>query len=594
MLKTPPHTMVLSFTDPTGLDKHRKTMTNDILELTLEIIYLLTGEDYTVAKKTSRQCVTPCSCPPEGWSRTQIPIMELPPHSLIHNRNNDQKILDLTNKMIELLTGEVPIRCQDVTVHFSMEEWEYIEGHMDLYKDIIMEDQETLTFFDGYKKDPEGCVLLSSAFGGKENNITKDAFTGNLIIPTICSQRHDGPIHSEPSNGQQSFSEQSQILTQSASYREGQIYPSRESDCGNFIQSSHMGEWPLKYSENGECFKQSTSINLFLCTECGKCFNQNCFQEIDLGEKPYSCSECGKRFTQKTGLVDHQRSHTGERPFPCLECGKRFSRKSLLIRHRKSHTGEKMFQCSECGKCFVYKSDLFKHQKRHTGDKPFSCSECAKCFFLKSDLVRHQKVHTEEKLFSYNRIVLAKEPNLLEPQTSDTVGKLFSCPQCGKCFSKKSELNKHWKIHIGAKTFPCSECGKYFFHKSELLRHQKSHTGERLFSCQECGKGYIHKTGLVEHLRTHTGENLFPCSECRKYFTNKSALARHLKVHTGEKPFACCECGKCFAHKSGLIDHQRIHTGEKPFLCTECGKCFSTRSDLTRHQKIHTRGKLLT
>ncbi|XP_075205601.1 uncharacterized protein LOC142311252 isoform X1 [Anomaloglossus baeobatrachus] len=590
--------MVLSFRNPTGLDNDRNSVTKHILDLTLEIIYLLTGEDYTVAKKTFSGCVTPSSCPiVSDESRTQSPIMEPPPYSLLHNRNHDQKILDLTNRIIELLTGEVPMRCQDVTVHFSMEEWEYIEGHKDLYRDVMMEDDKSLTFpADGYRKESEAHILLSSKIGGKENNISRDTFKRNLIAPNIGLQSHDRPLQSDPEK--LSYSEHSQIITESTSYTESQIYPSPESDCAMFSQSSYMGEWQLNYSKNGEYFKQKTSINLFLCKECGKCFNQDAVlikhQEINSEEKPYSCSQCGKRFTQKTGLVEHQRSHTGERPFPCSECGKHFSRKSLLIRHRKSHTGEKLFQCSECGKCFVYKSDLFKHQKRHTGNKPFSCSECGKCFFLKSDLVRHQKVHTEEKLFSYNRIVLNKEPNLLEHETIDTVENLFSCPQCGKCFTKKSNLNKHWKMHMGAKTFTCSECGKYFFHNSELLRHQKSHTGERLFSCQECGKGYIHKTGLVEHLRTHTGENLFPCSECRKCFTNKSALVRHLKVHTGEKPFACCECGKCFAHKSGLIDHQRIHTGEKPFLCTECGKCFSTRSDLTRHQKIHTREKDLT
>ncbi|KAM8923999.1 gastrula zinc finger protein XlCGF66.1-like [Pelodytes ibericus] len=118
--------------------------TEDILNLTLEIMYLLTGEDYILVKKP-RKCVqrntSPC------WSeiscRTQISSTEPPPHFLIHQRNNDQKILELTNKIIQLLTGEVPIRCEDVTVYFSMEEWEYLEGHKDLYKDVMMENHQT-------------------------------------------------------------------------------------------------------------------------------------------------------------------------------------------------------------------------------------------------------------------------------------------------------------------------------------------------------------------------------------------------------------------------------------------------------------------
>ncbi|XP_075071592.1 oocyte zinc finger protein XlCOF29-like [Mixophyes fleayi] len=89
------------------MDKERDEMTERILNLTLEIIYLLTGEDYTVLKKTSVECVSSRPCVSGGLSRTQSPITEPPPHSLIHERNNDQRILELTNKIIQLLTGEV-------------------------------------------------------------------------------------------------------------------------------------------------------------------------------------------------------------------------------------------------------------------------------------------------------------------------------------------------------------------------------------------------------------------------------------------------------------------------------------------------------
>ncbi|XP_073417800.1 gastrula zinc finger protein XlCGF66.1-like [Dendrobates tinctorius] len=126
--------------DPTRMERDRDKMAERILHLTLEILFRLTGEDYTVVKKTSSErCQAPVS---EGWGRPLSPITGPPPHPLIHEDINEQKILELTYKMIELLTGEVPIRCQDVTVYFSMEEWEYLEGHKDLYKDVMMEEWE--------------------------------------------------------------------------------------------------------------------------------------------------------------------------------------------------------------------------------------------------------------------------------------------------------------------------------------------------------------------------------------------------------------------------------------------------------------------
>ncbi|XP_044128810.1 uncharacterized protein LOC122922306 [Bufo gargarizans] len=126
----------LLLNDLPTMDKDRKEITRRILDFTLEIISLLRGEDYIILKMTSEDCFTPIIHDSEGW--IQGPISE--PHPLIQ----EQKILEFTHKMIELLTGEVPIRCQDVAVYFSMEEWQYLEGHKNQYMDVMMEDHRPL------------------------------------------------------------------------------------------------------------------------------------------------------------------------------------------------------------------------------------------------------------------------------------------------------------------------------------------------------------------------------------------------------------------------------------------------------------------
>ncbi|XP_068113863.1 uncharacterized protein [Hyperolius riggenbachi] len=125
------------------MDEDQSHMTERIFNLTLEIICLLTGERFPSVKSGDHVTIT-------------VP----PPHSLISKGHNKQNILEITGKMIELLTGEVPMKCQDVAIYFSMEEEQCIQGHKDLYKDAMIENQSPLTSPDvsSNRNPPERCT----------------------------------------------------------------------------------------------------------------------------------------------------------------------------------------------------------------------------------------------------------------------------------------------------------------------------------------------------------------------------------------------------------------------------------------------------
>ncbi|XP_040294046.1 zinc finger protein 773-like isoform X3 [Bufo bufo] len=484
------------------MDKNKRHITEGILTLTLEIIYLLTGEDYTVVKKTSRQIVDPRSHSrtPEGWSRTQSPIMEPPPHSLIPEKTNKQKILDLTNKIIELLTGE-----GEDLIHIKVEVT--AEDEIDLETDEFKNEEVNEDVNpDGSSKKilPERCPspLYVQDHPGGNHSVPQDLQDEDLIdfkvqvIKEEACERDDRPIQEEeaPTLIGMEFKREYKDITQDSPGEHpitsalSQLYLSRidlSSEPSNpeepFSDQLYLDLHNSRQRERELCS----------CLECEKCFLLEAKKSHSKKQK-FLCSDCGIYFSLKSALVQHQKIHTEEGL-------------SSILQDQISHVAETSFHCSDCGERFTDRLFLLNHQRKHLGLKTFQCSECGKYFSLKSGLVRHQRIHT------------------------------------------------------GEKPFPCYECWKFFAVKSNLVKHQRIHTGEKPFLCSECGKRFTQKTHFTKHQRTHTGEKPFSCSDCGKCFSQKPHLIKHKRIHTGEKPFICSECGRCFTSKHILLKHQRVH-----------------------------------
>ncbi|XP_072279488.1 uncharacterized protein [Pyxicephalus adspersus] len=582
------------------MDKDGQPVAERILNLAIEIICLLTGERFPAVK-----------------SGDLVTIAVPPPDSLTVERNNEQKISEVAQKIIELLAGEVPNGPEEVEVSISLEQIVLQEAEKTMEKDTLEENEEVPQSEDLLEPTSTALVPDATVPSLACTNEVQNSNDQEEEVPVICDpimskldlhsavefsscdegDLSDGesaaPINVQPTPvctddsqtvclKKTSFTPDGTDALQSAATSSGQVQ-SATSYAGlqapppsNPLQSTTVCTNQVLSTHSQTDYVQSLVINCVTSAPVQSDPTTSTAAPVDNSQStmtgndhlPPAPSQVAN--TDNTQVTVTQTKHNASiivsiRDTHPAGVGRPSSAEEPVRKVVRLLSPDKRPMCPDCGKCFRWQSEVLFHQRKHTGERPYCCSKCGQCFSRIPHLVIHERSHTGERP--------------------------YICNECKKCFSSKSELNEHRKRHRGLRIHPCSECTKSFITKSDLNKHKRSHTGEKPHPCSICGKCFTLRSGAIRHEKTHTGERPYSCTECGKAYVSNSELVNHMRTHTGERPFSCIDCGKCFYSSSDLVKHRRCHTGEKPHLCSICGKSYSSKSVLYRHQKIHTRVK---
>lgn len=499
--------------NPKVQERDRGKIPENIFNLTLEILCLLTGEDCVVVNKTSGERVAPVSSPDAsgGWSGTRGPVS---------SPRNEQKILELTFRIIQHLTGEEAIKREDARMSFCLEKMgtaeERKEGvvggpspgpfvkHLPQYKSALIK-EESPSLEDGNPADAGAPVHIEDTGCGaiciKEEPDSRQG--ANLTDPDLYTSgdptaqypsAHIKPESMTVDGGHENDdpSRAGPMQYTSVRIKEEPLY-----EEGNVPHPHYTATPEVQYT----CFQikeesMSDEEGNFADTDDPRPTARRQYAAYGSDEETDSCDEGTESETEVFTPADQAQPSTHSEPAPTA--------------YGRNHLQNDFLIFGEGSSFDTDVSALIKHAQTKYSFAP----------------IEEGSGSDEGEVSANAEAHVSKERS--QPKSSSGTDEAAAGEE-----GSASQVKKDYK---------CSECSEIFVRRSDFANHRRNHRRERL-----------------------------TCPECGKLFSNKPSLLNHLTGHTGEKPYSCPICGKCFTRNSNLIVHQAIHMERSPLGARNVG-----------------------
>uniref|UniRef100_A0A9L0SWS4 Zinc finger protein 142 n=1 Tax=Equus caballus TaxID=9796 RepID=A0A9L0SWS4_HORSE len=317
---------------------------------------------------------------------------------------------------------------------------------------------------------------------------------------------------------------------------------------------------------------------------------------------PCSFRGCPLLFGSQQGMELHRQAHY---PFHCNLCSFMGSNVKLFRQHQRSHGAGTQGELSAVQS--LPSRELLPAPKLPPGGgepleeagTPLPGQESAE----EEDIEEEEENGTLKD--SQKALEKGQGAQQLEGDVASGTESLFKthrCPECKRCFKKRTHLVEHLHLHFPDPSLQCPNCQKFFTSKSKLKTHLLRELGQKAHRCPLCHYSAVERNALNRHMASMHEDisnfysDTYACPVCREEFRLSQALKEHLKSHTAAAaaeplPLRCFQegCSYVVPDRKAFIKHLKESHGVRAVECRHhsCPMLFATAEAMEAHHKSH-------